>query len=104
MLELVRTGLPRQKAYEIVQRAALRARDEAGNPAGGTGGTLREFLAEDPEVMSRLGTERLDGCFDLAHHLRHVDAIFERCFVSAPEDLVGPGGGGDSDHGGGDAG
>jgi adenylosuccinate lyase len=96
MLELVRTGLPRQQAYEIVQRAALRARD--------AGGTLREYLAADPEVVARLGTERLDGCFDLAHHLRHVDAIFERCFGHEPEAPAGPGRDGGRDKGSGDAG
>ncbi|HEX2573077.1 MAG TPA: adenylosuccinate lyase [Polyangia bacterium] len=99
MLELVRTGLPRQQAYEMVQRAALRARDEAHT----TGKTLREYLAADPEVVARLGTERLDACFDLGHHLRHVDAIFERCFGRAAEDAAGPGAGGGSGEGGEDA-
>jgi adenylosuccinate lyase len=70
MLALVRTGLPRQTAYEIVQRSALRARDE--------GGDFKSLLAADPEVSGRLPAGALDGAFDLAHHLRHADHIIDR--------------------------
>jgi adenylosuccinate lyase len=73
MLALVRTGLPRQRAYEIVQRSALRARDE--------GGEFKKLLAADPEVSQRLDGKTLDACFDLAHHLRHADVIFERAMA-----------------------
>jgi adenylosuccinate lyase len=70
MLSLVRTGLPRQTAYEIVQRSALRARDE--------GGDFKSLLAADPEVHSRLPAGALDAAFDLEHHLRHADRIIDR--------------------------
>ncbi|HWE28043.1 MAG TPA: lyase family protein, partial [Polyangia bacterium] len=70
MLALVRTGLPRQTAYEIVQRSALRARDE--------GGDFKSLLAADFDVKSRLSTATLDAAFDLAHHLRHADHIIDR--------------------------
>jgi adenylosuccinate lyase len=70
MLALVRTGLPRQTAYEIVQRSALRARDE--------GGDFHTLLAADPEVNSRLSAETLGAAFDLSHHLRHADRIIDR--------------------------
>jgi adenylosuccinate lyase len=70
MLALVRTGLPRQAAYEIVQRSALRARDE--------GGDFKSLLAADAEVSSRLEPGVLDGAFDLQHHLRHADRIIDR--------------------------
>jgi adenylosuccinate lyase len=70
MLRLVATGLPRQKAYEIVQRSALRA--HAGE------GKFRDLLAADPEVTRRISAADLDAAFDLDHHLRHVDTIFAR--------------------------
>ena len=73
MLALVRTGLPRQAAYEIVQRSALRARDE--------GGDFKSLLAADPEVSSRLAAGALDGAFDLSHHLRHSDRIIDRALA-----------------------
>jgi len=73
MLALVRTGLPRQRAYEIVQRSALRARDE--------GGDFKSLLAADPEVSARLDGKALDACFDLQHHLRHAEHIFQRAMT-----------------------
>ena len=65
LLALVKTGLPRQKAYEIVQRSALEALR--------SGKSFRDLLAADPEVKVDL-----DECFDLGHHLRHVSAILDR--------------------------
>src|SRR6185436_12425654 len=75
MLALVRTGLPRQRAYEMVQRCAMAVLD--GN------GTFREQLLADAEVVAQLGRERIEACFDLAHHLRHVDAIVDRAWGGA---------------------
>jgi adenylosuccinate lyase len=70
MLALVKKGLPRQAAYEIVQRAALRARDE--------GGDFRQLLADEPELAARLTADELERCFDLGHHVRYAEAIVER--------------------------
>ena len=75
MLSLVRSGLARQRAYELVQRAALAA-------LGGKG-DFRQLLAADPDVGAHLGPDELAAAFDLRHHLRHVDAIFRR--VLPPE-------------------
>jgi adenylosuccinate lyase len=73
MLALVRAGLPRQTAYELVQRSALRARDE--------GGDFKSLLAADPEVAGRLPAGALDAAFDLEHHLRHADLIIDRALA-----------------------
>ncbi|MSP62932.1 MAG: adenylosuccinate lyase [Myxococcales bacterium] len=70
MLALVKKGLPRQQAYELVQRCALAARD--ANTA------LRDRLGSDDEVARHLSPADLDGCFDLAHHLRHAEAVLAR--------------------------
>jgi len=80
LLALVRTGLPRQAAYEIVQRSALAAINEAAadGQVGARPGRFRELLGADPELTSRLDTAALDACFDLEHHLRHAPAIIER--------------------------
>jgi adenylosuccinate lyase len=77
MLALVRTGLPRQTAYEIVQRSALRARDE--------GGDFKSLLAADSEVNSRLPAGALDAAFNLEHHLRHADLIIDRALSDEDE-------------------
>jgi len=80
LLALVKTGLPRQEAYVLVQRAALKAVSEAASvgTVGALPGRFRELLGQDPDVTSRLDAKALDACFDLEHHLRHVPAILER--------------------------
>jgi adenylosuccinate lyase len=68
LLEMVKGGLPRQRAYELVQRAALRAAEGAGD--------FRALLEADPDVT--LSSEVLARCFDPEHALRHVGAIIDR--------------------------
>jgi adenylosuccinate lyase len=74
LLRLAETGLPRQQAYEIVQRNAMRAWRERT--------PFRAFLAADPEVTSRLSTADLDACFDPSWYLRNVDGIYKRAGLS----------------------
>jgi adenylosuccinate lyase len=74
MLALVSTGLPRQKAYEIVQRSAMRAFHGEG--------AFRALLGEDPDVASRLSPAELDRCFDLGHALRWADEIIARAIAT----------------------
>jgi adenylosuccinate lyase len=87
MLALVRTGLPRQKAYEMVQRAALAAINEsaAAGQVGAKPGRFRELLGADPDVAKRLSPAQLDGCFDLDHHLRHAAMIIGRALAPTGE-------------------
>ncbi|HEV8438466.1 MAG TPA: adenylosuccinate lyase [Methylomirabilota bacterium] len=70
LLRLADTGLPRQAAYEMVQKNAMRAWRERK--------AFRDLLAADPEVMARLTPGELDACFDPSWYLRNVDAIFRR--------------------------
>jgi adenylosuccinate lyase len=70
LLALAEAGLPRQAAYDLVQRHAMRAWRERR--------PFLELLEADPEVVGRLGPERLKACFDPAWYLRHVDALFRR--------------------------
>jgi adenylosuccinate lyase len=72
LLALTEAGLPRQRAYELVQRNAMRAWTEER--------PLLELLEADPEVTAVLPRDGLARLFDLDHHLRHVDVIFRRVF------------------------
>jgi adenylosuccinate lyase len=72
LLALTEAGLPRQRAYELVQRNAMRAWTEER--------PLLELLEADPEVTAVLHPAELGRLFDLGHHLRHVDVIFRRVF------------------------
>jgi len=74
LLRLAETGLPRQQAYEIVQRNAMRAWRERT--------PFRAFLAADPEVTARLSAADLDACFDPTWYLRNVDTIYKRAGLS----------------------
>jgi len=74
LLALVKKGLPRQKAYELVQPVAL-ALHSAGQ------GQFRELLGKAPEIAKRLSPAELDACFDLDHHLRHARMIIDRALA-----------------------
>ena len=76
MLALTRKGISREDAYRMVQRNAMTVWQERGQ--------LKDQLKKDPEVMSLLSHEELEGIFDLRYHLKHVDAIFERVFGPVP--------------------
>jgi adenylosuccinate lyase len=73
MLTLVRKGMARQAAYELVQRSALRA--VAGE------GSFRALLGADPELAAKLSPGEIDKAFDLEHHLRHAGAIIDRALA-----------------------
>jgi adenylosuccinate lyase len=70
LLALTDAGLARQRAYEIVQRAAMRAWRERR--------AFLECLQDEPEVTTRLSADALKACFDPAWYLRNVDAVFRR--------------------------
>ncbi len=70
LLALAEAGLPRQGAYEIVQRDAMRAWRERRS--------FLECLQEDAELTGRVGPDILKACFDPAWYLRHVDTVFRR--------------------------
>jgi adenylosuccinate lyase len=75
MLALVRTGLPRQTAYEMVQKHALAASADLGT---GAPPSFRARLGADPDIVARLSAAELDQAFDLRHHLRWSQAIIDR--------------------------
>jgi len=79
LLALTHAGCSREDAYSWVQRCARRVWDE--------GIDFQVALAADPDISAQLTTADLARCFDLRHHLRNVDRIFERTFteLSAPD-------------------
>jgi adenylosuccinate lyase len=70
LLRLAEKGLPRQVAYELVQKNAMRAWRERV--------AFDELLAADPDIMARLTPAELQACFDPSWYLRNVDAVFRR--------------------------
>ncbi len=70
MLALIDKGLSRQKAYELVQRSAMKA--WKGNKS------FLGLLKADPEVIAILPQSELEPLFDEQYYLRYVNEIFER--------------------------
>ena len=69
LLKLTEKGLERQKAYEAVQRAALKTWSGKG-----------EFLSNlgaDPEISAVLSAAELQDACGLDRHFRHVDKVFK---------------------------
>jgi len=80
LLALVKTGLPRQEAYVMVQRNALAAINEAAAEGivGAKPGRFRALLQADSDVAKRISAADLQQLFDLDHHLRHARTIMDR--------------------------
>ena len=74
LLALVSSGLPRDEAYRIVQRDAMRAWD--------TETSFRELVEADQEVTARLDGKALETVFDNDAYLEHVDTVFTRLDAS----------------------
>ncbi len=76
MLGLVEQGgLSREKAYEIVQRNAMRSWDE--------GLDFRNLVREEQEVVSAMPAAELDGFFDYSYYVRYVDETFRRAGLTS---------------------
>ncbi|HEY8792577.1 MAG TPA: adenylosuccinate lyase [Gaiellaceae bacterium] len=67
LLALVEAGLPRDDAYRLVQRHAMRAWEEETD--------FGQLVRADPEIAGRVD---LDAVFDLPATVRHVDTVFDR--------------------------
>lgn len=68
--KLIDKGIAREKAYDTVQPLAMKSWEEQ---------TLFKPLVEaDETIASELSQEEIDDAFDLDHHTRNVDQIFER--------------------------
>ncbi|MBT8472289.1 MAG: adenylosuccinate lyase [Marinicaulis sp.] len=72
LLALTQAGVSREDSYTYVQRNAM--------PAWRGEGAFLDNLKADKQVATRLSGEELDALFDLGHHTKHVDTIFERVF------------------------
>jgi len=72
LLALTQKGAPREEAYRLVQRNAMRAWD--------AGGDFQALLAVDPDVRKYLSESEIAANFDLGYHLKEVDTIFARVF------------------------
>ena len=69
---LIAAGLPRQQAYEAVQRLAMQSWE--------TRRPFPDLVRENADMRARLGEAALAELFDPAYYLQHEDAVFTRVF------------------------
>ena len=74
LLALTEAGVPREDAYRLVQRNAMKAWEG--------GADFLEALLADKDVTKALSAEQIRAQSDLGYHLKHVDTIFKRVFGS----------------------
>ncbi|MDR1659351.1 MAG: adenylosuccinate lyase [Desulfovibrio sp.] len=69
---LVETGLPRQKAYETIQRLAMRSWEERRS--------FPELARADAGIRASLTDVELEDLFDMTYYLRHENVVYARLF------------------------
>ncbi len=72
LLALVKKGLPRQKAYEMIQDCAMRVWQGEQD--------LKTQVLSHKEIKVYLTPAEIEKIFDLKYCLRHIDKIFARIF------------------------
>jgi len=70
LLLLTQKGIGRDEAYASVQKCAMEVWKGRSD--------FVDLVRRDPAIAGALTPEEIDGCFDLAGHLRNVDRIFDR--------------------------
>jgi len=70
LLALIDKGLSREKAYQIVQAGAMKARS--------SGKHLKELILADKEVKKQLSDKEINQAFDIDYYLRNIETIFKR--------------------------
>jgi adenylosuccinate lyase len=72
LLALTEAGVPREEAYRMVQRNAMKVWD--------TGADFQASLLADKDVTKALSPDEIKAQFDLGYHTKYVDTIFARVF------------------------
>ncbi len=70
LLALIDKGLPREKAYKMVQDSAMKAWEKRKS--------FLSLLGADRRITARLSKKELNSLFDYDYYLKHVDDVFKR--------------------------
>jgi len=77
MLALIDKGLSRQKAYELVQRNAMKTWENNRD--------FLKLLKADTEITAVLPPEEIEPLFNEQYYLRYIDDIFKRVGLTATQ-------------------
>ncbi len=72
--KLIEKGIVREEAYDAVQPLAMQSWENQE--------LFRPIVEADEYISSKLTDEEIEDAFDLKHHTRNVDVIFERVGLS----------------------
>ena len=72
MLELIKKGNSREKAYKIVQKIAMKSWESKID--------FQSLLQKDKEIKKCLNKNELSKLFDINYHLKNIDTIFKRIY------------------------
>ena len=70
LLAFTEKGLTREKSYQIVQAAAMKAR--------ASGKHLKELILSDKQALKYLDKKEIEQAFDINYYLRNTYVIFKR--------------------------
>jgi adenylosuccinate lyase len=70
LIDLAAAGMSREDAYRLVQSHAMNAWTNDLN--------YRELIEADPEIVAKLGKEKIAAAFDVQRQLTNIDEVFER--------------------------
>jgi adenylosuccinate lyase len=70
LLELIKKGLTRNEGYDLVQKAAFKAKAE--------GISFKDALMTDPKIAGLMKKSELDDIFDYGYHIKNVGMIFKK--------------------------
>jgi adenylosuccinate lyase len=70
LLELMKKGLTREAAYEIIQSCAMQVWQETSD--------FKDILNRDRKVRKYLTSAQIDACFDIKYYTRHTERIFKK--------------------------
>ncbi len=73
LLELMKKGLTRDAAYEIIQAAAMQVWQESTE--------FKDVLFRDRRVRKYLSQNEINACFDIKYYIRHRDRIFKQAGI-----------------------
>jgi adenylosuccinate lyase len=76
LLALIKKGLTREEAYDLVQRAAMKTWE--ARHAGDLQANFKTQLARDPDITTHLSPVELDRLCRLDFHFRQVKARFKK--------------------------
>ena len=71
LLQLIKKGLTREKAYQLIQDAAKKVWENGQID-------LRTAVLEDPRILRYLNRKEIDAVFDFRYHTKNVKQIFKR--------------------------